>query len=144
MSLKNQNLIIVLGVVILIALVSFFILIREPVPLQDVEIQNDVVASEEKVAVLVSELMRFPGTQFIISINGNVEGLYNRILTVGIQGEQIQVPVIEGAAVLREIIEQPAENIALEEIGIGDTVFIQAEITILGELAATVVVVTPM
>ena len=118
---KNKNILILVGVVILIVLVSYFVFIRpEPAdqdPVEDPAVIKDPAAQdfpvlfedrddllfEERITKLVSELKRSPAAHFSIVIQGTVKDFFDRTLVVEARGEQIQVPIAEGAIVVTEV-----------------------------------------
>ena len=117
--MKNKNLIIILGTVILITLVGYFVLYpKEEVPLQDEIIVNDAVVDfpelfvdvggeyllfEERITKIVSELKRSPAARFSIVIQGNVRDFFDRTIIVEAREETLEVLVAEGAVVVTEV-----------------------------------------
>lgn len=179
---KNTKIFLALSLVLLVGIITFLIIDFRAEPVQEEVVQEqyprvEIVEGrpftpiEDKIVKTVLELKRSPVAHFMISIQGVVKGFYNRTIVVEAMGEQLKVPVLEGAVVVTEVwppieggrVEAlPAETappvlfappspgqprlepFPLENISFDDIVRIQARIGPFGDLEAFEVIVTPI
>lgn len=114
---KNTKILLVLALVLVAGTIIFLIVARPaevPVQKQEQFPRVEFVEGrpftpiEDKIVKTVLELNRSPVAHFMISISGVVRGFYDRTLIVEAEGEQLRVPILEGAVIVTEVW-QPVE-----------------------------------
>lgn len=173
MNKKIKLLLIILGLVLIVGIIAFFVInfmseekvVETPeYPWVEIVEGRPFTPIEDKIVQTVLELNRSKVAHFEIKINGTVRGFYNRTIIVEAEGEQLRVPILEGAVVATKawpVVETPEEigefltiplapgqpqlkPFPIEQIKMGDIVEIYAMVSVFGNLGGFKVIVTPI